>query len=108
MPAFIKTPKQEEDWKRAKDLVHKQYPKLKEKNNRFWQLTNHIYQNMQPKKEGAGICEPDKDNSVCKNKAEMTEEDMIQVVKDYIKEHPEFDPEDCEEVEDDGVCKNKK
>jgi len=97
MPAFIKTPKQEKDWKRAKDLVHKQYPKIKEKNNKFWQLTNHIYQNMQPKETAE--CD--------KNVADMMEEDMINLVKQYILEHPEFDPDDLDDIEE-GVCKTKK
>lgn len=46
MPAFIETPKDEKDWKRAKEAVHKQYPKIKESSDKFWALTNKIFQNI--------------------------------------------------------------
>lgn len=46
MPAFIKTQRDEQIWSRAKEQVRKQYPKLSEKDDNFWALTNSIYQNM--------------------------------------------------------------
>lgn len=46
MPAFIKTQRDEQVWSRAKEQVRKQYPKLSEKDDNFWALTNSIYQNM--------------------------------------------------------------
>ena len=46
MPAFIKTDADEKVWSRAKAQVRKQYPKLSEKDDNFWALTNSIYQTM--------------------------------------------------------------
>ena len=43
MPAFVKTPQDEKDWQRSKDIVHEQYPKLKETNDKFWAITNKIF-----------------------------------------------------------------
>lgn len=50
MPAFIKTEKDERIWSRAKRLVHASHPKLSEDNDKFWALTNSIYQKLRGKK----------------------------------------------------------
>jgi hypothetical protein len=49
MPAFIKTDKDEERWSRAKKAVRKQYPNIPEGSDKFWALTNSIYQKMSKK-----------------------------------------------------------
>jgi hypothetical protein len=43
MPAFIKTPKDEARWERAKKAARKRFATESE---RFWKLTNYIYQRM--------------------------------------------------------------
>lgn len=49
MPAFIKTDKDEERWSNAKKAVRKQYPNIQEGSDKFWALTNGIYQRMSKK-----------------------------------------------------------
>lgn len=46
MPNVVKTKKDEQLWRRAKALVHKQYPDLKETEDRFWKLAQTIFRNM--------------------------------------------------------------
>jgi len=43
---LVKTAKDEEIWNKAKELVHKQYPKLTEKDKRFWKLVVSIFLKM--------------------------------------------------------------
>jgi len=50
MPSnVVKTKRDEELWNKAKQLVHKQYPDLTEKDKRFWKLVMGIYQKMKGK-----------------------------------------------------------
>ena len=42
----VKTKRDEAAWKRAKGIVHKQYPNLSEDNDSFWKIVQTIYQNM--------------------------------------------------------------
>lgn len=42
----VKTKRDEAAWKRAKGIVHKQYPSMSEDNDSFWKIVQTIYQNM--------------------------------------------------------------
>lgn len=44
MPAFIKTPKDEARWSKAKEAANKQHSESE--GDRYWGLVNHIYQNI--------------------------------------------------------------
>lgn len=44
MPAFIKTDKDEERWKKARGIVDSEYPD--KKGDDYWKLVNGIYQKM--------------------------------------------------------------
>lgn len=46
MPAFVKTQKDEAAWQRAKRQVRAQYKDIDEQSDKFWALTNSIYQKM--------------------------------------------------------------
>lgn len=43
MPSFIKTPKDEERWEKAKELVRKQYGKTEKDGEEFWRLVTGVY-----------------------------------------------------------------
>ena len=51
MPAFIKTKEDEERWSKAKSAVKRQYPHLTESSDKFWALTNGIYQRINKQKK---------------------------------------------------------
>jgi hypothetical protein len=47
MPSnLVHTATDEAAWNDAKQATKKQYPDLTEDQDRFWKITNHIYQNM--------------------------------------------------------------
>lgn len=47
MPSnLVKTKRDEQLWERAKRAVHKQYPKISEKDSKFWKLVVAIYLKM--------------------------------------------------------------
>lgn len=59
MPAFVKTPKDERKWKRAKNAVKRAKKKpQKDFSNRDWGLTTHIFQRI--KKSVKFICKAEK------------------------------------------------
>ncbi|MEA3506806.1 MAG: hypothetical protein U9R36_04890 [Elusimicrobiota bacterium] len=47
----VKTKKDEQIWARAKALVHKQYPELTERDDRFWRITQTIFRNIKGNKK---------------------------------------------------------
>jgi hypothetical protein len=51
---LVHSSKDEAAWDKAKQATHSQYPELTEENDRFWAITNHIYQKMKGGDSGSG------------------------------------------------------
>ncbi len=50
MPSFIRTEKDEGDWQRAKSIIRRQYPRVREGSEQFWKLVNHVFHSVSGRK----------------------------------------------------------